>query len=320
MRNLTTEEFIKRAKNIHGNKYDYSKVIYVNTETKVCIVCPKHGEFCQIPHSHLSGSGCPFCGRMKSPQAKKERASMSFIEKARKVHGEKYDYSKFKYVDAKTKGIIICPIHGEYLQSADKHIHGSGCRKCSKNEQLTTEEFIERAKEIHGEKYDYSKVEYVNALTKVCIICPIHGEFWQNPLKHIFQKQGCPNCQTSHLEGKIENFLNKNNIVFEKQKHFEWLGKQSLDFYLPQFNCAIECQGEQHFKPIKHFGNEANFLQQQDRDERKYNLCQEHNIVIFYFSEKKLVKRFPFFLGQKLFGSEEELLETIYEQGELIES
>jgi protein-arginine kinase activator protein McsA len=116
-----------------------------------------------------------------------------FIIKANEKHGEKYDYSKLEYVDAHTKVCIICPKHGEFWQTPNSHLNGCGCPKCGGNKSLTTEEFIEKAKQIHGEKYDYSKVEYVNANTKVYVICPIHGEFWVTPANHL-RERGCSQC------------------------------------------------------------------------------------------------------------------------------
>ena len=183
----TTEEFIEKANIIHNNKYDYSKVEYKSNSTKVCIICPEHGEFWQTPYNHLRGCGCPKC------VGKNKKTTEEFIRRAKEVHGDKYDYSKVEYINAKTKVCIICPEHGEFWQIANRHLSGCGCPKCvGKNK--TTEEFIRRAKEVHGDKYDYSKVKYVNNSTKVCIICPEHGEFWQKPAGHL-RGCGCPKCK-----------------------------------------------------------------------------------------------------------------------------
>jgi superfamily II DNA or RNA helicase len=185
-RKLTTEEFIKRAKEVHGDKYDYSKVEYKSAKEKVCIICPLHGEFWQIPSNHLHGYGCPKCSG-------KNRTTEDFIAEARKIHGDKYDYSKVEYVNTKTKVCIICPEHGEFWQNPCDHLIGKGCPKCSGVNKSNTEEFVKKAKEIHGDKYDYSKVFYINNKTKVCIICTEHGEFWQTPINHL-NGQGCPIC------------------------------------------------------------------------------------------------------------------------------
>jgi superfamily II DNA or RNA helicase len=184
---FTNDDFIRSARKVHGDKYDYSKVVYKNNKTDVCIICPIHGEFYQTPNSHLKGRGCPICGGTK--KSTKE----DFIIKAKQVHGDKYDYSKVVYVNNQIKVCIICPIHGEFYQTPKTHLSGSGCPKCSGNKKYTKEDFVQESSKVHGYKYDYSKVEYKNNKTDVCIICPIHGEFYQAPKNHL-SGQGCPIC------------------------------------------------------------------------------------------------------------------------------
>ena len=219
----------------------------------------------------------------------------NFILKANAKHNNKYDYSKVNYINSKTKICIICPEHGEFLQTPASHINGRGCPLCAniqkKVKKLSnTTNFIKKARQIHGDKYDYSKTEYMNIDTKVCIICPKHGEFWQRPYSHL-SNEGCPHCRESKLEKTIKNLLIEHNVSFERQKKFpEWLGKQSLDFYLPEHNIAIECQGEQHFKPIKLYGGEKGFERRQFLDEEKLKKCTEHKIIIFYFSNRNIKK------------------------------
>ena len=121
---LTIDEFIKRSRKVHGEKYDYSLVIYKNKRTKVKIICPIHGVFEQRPDKHFSGSGCPFCA------GNNKRTIEEFIKKARATHGDKYDYSLVAYKNAKTKIIIICKKHGPFLQLPNTHLRGSGCPKC----------------------------------------------------------------------------------------------------------------------------------------------------------------------------------------------
>lgn len=149
--------------------------------------------------------------------------------------------------------------------------------------------FFEKAIKIHNNKYDYSKVEYVNSRTKVCIICPEHGEFWQTPHNHIGQKQGCPKCNKSHMEKDVSLFLSKNNILYEEQKTFDWLKYKRrlyLDFYLPEYKIAIECQGEQHYNKFRWENNSNNLNERKKRDKTKQELCAEHSITILYYSEK----------------------------------
>jgi len=196
----TTEQFIKKAILIHGDKYDYSLVDYKHSQSKVIIICLIHGEFEQSPSSHLSGKGCPKCKVYEQRSSTEE-----FIQKAILIHGDRYDYSLVDYKNNKTKVIIICPVHGEFLQIPNNHLKGYGCQKCKDDGQRSsTEEFIKKAILIHGEgKYDYSKVYYKQSQTKVIIICPIHGEFQQEPSEHLRNK-GCPICS-------IINMLNMNN-------------------------------------------------------------------------------------------------------------
>lgn len=294
MKKLTTKEFIEKAKQIHGDEYDYSRTEYVNKRTKVCIICPKHGEFWQNPYSHITKHGCPICGNEKAISFNKKRISSmeEFINKARKIHNDKYDYSKVDYVNAHTKICIICSEHGEFWQTPNDHLNGYGCSKCANkgngiNGSLTTEEFIEKANQIHGDKYDYSKVEYISSDKKVCIICPKHGEFWQRPSSHI-RGNGCCKCHESKLEKEVEKYLLTNKIKYLSQYREKWLKRLTLDFYLPDYNIAIECQGEQHFKPVNAFGGEEEFEKILERDMRKKELCEMNNIKLFYFIKNNI--------------------------------
>ena len=287
---MNREEFIKRAKEIHGDKYDYSKVEYINSQTKVCIICPEHGEFWQRANEHLQGRGC-----LKCCHDKRKSNVNNFIKQAKEVHGDKYDYSKVEYKTALTKVCIICPEHGEFWQTPHSHLKGCGCLKCcreiqNEKKKITQLGWIERAKEIHGDKYDYSKVEYIDSRIKVCIICPKHGEFWQVANRHL-RGGGCPKCKNSTLENKVLLLLEKNNIKYVYQYFPKFLnngiGHQSLDFYLPDYNIAIECQGEQHYKPVNAFGGYEQFLKQIELDKKKFDICNKNGINILYFSQYK---------------------------------
>lgn len=307
---LTSKTFIEKSKKIHGDKFDYSKVDYVNNQTKVCIICPIHGEFWQTPGSHLNGRGCNLC-------SKPVHDTESFITESKKKHGDKYDYSKVEYVNSRTKVCIICPEHGEFWQTPNNHLRGRNCPKCGqiathKRQALSTDEFIERAKKIHGNKFDYSKVNYENNHTEVCIICPEHGEFWQKPLKHLSGHK-CPKCGESSLETEVRVALEKNGINYIKEcdnSIFGWLKKQRLDFYLPEYKIAIECQGEQHYFPVS-FGSlsEANTKQRfrniLNYDRRKKIKCEENGINLLYYTKEKLKK-------ENEFTNTEDLLNEIF--------
>ena len=192
--------FINKAKEVHGDKYDYSKVEYVNNKTKVCIICPEHGEFWQIPSSHINRScGCPYC-------AGKNKTNNEYIEKVKKMHGDKYDLSEATATTRLSSFYVTCKKCGNrFKTNFNKLLIGQGCKYCNhRSYAYTTEEFIKKAMEIHGDKYDYSKVIYKNNKEKICIICPEHGEFWQTPYKHIGAKQGCPLCSKYHKLTKEE--------------------------------------------------------------------------------------------------------------------
>ena len=283
MAKLTTEEFIKKARAVHGDKYDYSKVEYVNNQTKVCIVCPEHGEFLQRPIDHLKGHECSECGKKKNIESRRKTLE-EFVEEARKVHGDKYDYSKVKYENTSTKVCINCKEHGEFWQAPYTHLNGHGCPKCAyksnrqrhiysqeeiieklqsvfgerysfekvkykamkvpiilvchekdengiehgdfsmrpvnifsshqecpkcskesriKLQRKPVEKFIEEATKVHNGLYEYHKVNYINTNTKVCIVCPIHGDFWQKPADHLIG-HGCPYCSGNAKKWNIE--------------------------------------------------------------------------------------------------------------------
>lgn len=286
----TRETFIEKAKKIHGDKYDYSKVVYVKCNKKVCIICPKHGEFFIEPIKHISKGrtnqrGCPFCGE-ENRRKHTRKTTEWFITEAKKIHGDKYDYSKVEYERTDKNVCIICPEHGEFWQTPNRHLNHHGCPKCGGNEKLTTEEFIKRAKEIHGDKYDYSKVVFNGTNKKVCIICPKHGEFWQYANSHMAGR-GCPHCKSSLLENEVRKFLDDEGIKYIAQKRAKWLGKQSLDFYLPDFGVVIECQGKQHFVPSPYFGGQQRFEKTIELDEQKRKLCEERNLKVLYYTHCK---------------------------------
>ena len=298
-----TKDFVRRAKEIHGDKYDYSLVRYINAHTPVKIICPEHGLFEQTPDKHIcSKHGCPYCG------GSFPHTNESFIEASKRVHGDRYDYSLVEYVNNRTKVKIICPEHGVFEQTPENHLAGNGCPRCAKAVR-NTEEFIEVATKIHKAKYDYSLVDYINATTPVKIICSIHGIFEQTPTKHLCG-HGCPHCGiiTSKISENINQLLESNNIKFEKEMKFEWMKyitNLRLDYYLPEYNVAIECHGRQHFEEIDFFGTLAAI---HNRDRIKFEQCKAHNIDIIYYAENSYDN---YELGI-VYNSIEDVLKEIY--------
>lgn len=203
---ITTTEFIRRAREIHGDKYDYSQTVYHKSKEPVDIICPTHGLFHQTAISHLCGHGCTKCG-VASTHDIQRRSTESFIAKAREVHGDRYDYSKVDYVDSHTQVDIICRKHGVFRQTPGSHLSGRGCYQCwleqsSKDKTNTVEHFLSMAQKVHGCKYDYSEAEYTHSKTKIKIICPEHGVFWQTPNNHL-KGHGCPKCRAEKIKSLL---------------------------------------------------------------------------------------------------------------------
>ena len=310
-RKKSIEQFIKESRTVHGDKYDYSKVEYYNIDKKVCIICPEHGEFWQTPYHHLNGCGCPKCvGQGKTTE--------DVVEEFKKIHGDKYDYSKVEYTNSLKKVCIICPEHGEFWQSPTNHLNGCGCPKCSNVKHKTTNEFIKESRTVHGDKYDYSKVEYVNAHTKVCIICPEHGEFWQTPNKHLLGHK-CPKCSESIIEKEIRVLLDKEGIKYVKEKRFNWMKTYRLDFYLTDYNIGIECQGIQHFTELKPYYKDFSLDKQLERDEDKFQLCLTNGVSILYFTLKSHFnfRKISEIYNNNLYYDKYQLLEKIIRKKQL---
>ena len=297
-----TKTFIEKARKVHGDKYDYSKVNYSRLSDIITIICPEHGEFQQKAGVHLQNRGCPKCGLTIRKRGSKITTE-EWVNKAREIHGDRYDYSKVKYINSETKVCIICPKHGEFWKAPIKHTSGQGCPKCSqevqtKNQSRTKEDLIDELVNIYGDIYDFSKVEYVKMKTPVCVICKKHGEFYARP-DHLKNGHGCPMCKESTLERTIRMLLRTANINAISQYHnAALLKKQSFDFYLPDYNIAIECQGEQHFKQglYEMYKNsndmtpEESLQYVQELDARKKEICAKNNIRLIYYLENRFAE------------------------------
>ena len=214
---VTTADFIKRAKAVHGNRYDYSLAEYQGIHKYVTIVCDEHGPFKQSPANHYKGKGCSDCG------GSKPHTTESFVEAARAVHGDRYNYSQVEYSSNKAHVAIICSDHGTFSQIAAIHLRGNGCPECGGNVKHSTESFIEKARAVHGDHYDYSQAKYERAHTPVTIICPDHGPFMQSPSNH-FAGKGCRECgiiATSDAKrNTTEQFIAKANAIHGERYNY----------------------------------------------------------------------------------------------------
>ncbi len=214
--------FIHQCREIHGDEYNYDLVDYVNQTKKITIVCKQHGQFNQIAGNHLVGVGCPKCANEESSKRQIKDQNI-FIEEAKKVHGDSYDYKLVNYKGRNKKITIICKEHGEFTQTPGHHLNKQGCKKCGINKRADKkrkdqELLIQQYKEVHGNTYDYSKVVYVNAFKKITIICKEHGDFEQNPNSHRYGI-GCPICAntgTPKLTDDEVRWIRKNFIQRDK--------------------------------------------------------------------------------------------------------
>jgi len=229
----TQNDFINEASIIHNKKYDYSLVNYTRVHVKVTIICKEHGEFLQTPTDHLRGAGCKKCAT-EIEHNKQRSNTEEFIVKAKIIHKNIYDYSKTTYIDVKTNIIIVCKVHGEFAQRPNNHLTGAGCSKCAGVYRQNHNEFIEKAKEIYGDIYDYSNIDYQNVDTNIEILCKKHGNFYKTPYHHINRNQGCPKCCLHKKYSKIQiewlNFTSKfYNIIIQT-------GDNDIEYRIPNSN------------------------------------------------------------------------------------
>jgi Zn finger protein HypA/HybF involved in hydrogenase expression len=272
------EDFVNKSNLIHNNFYDYSLVDYKNNNIKVKIICPIHGTFEQIPKNHTKGQGCPKCATIY--KAKKLTKNIDdFLNQVNITHNNFFSYDKINYINNKTDIVVTCPIHGDFTVNPSHHLNGTGCSKCSKTYRKSTEDFINKAKIVHSDRYDYSLTIFKNNKTKIKIICPKHGEFEQRPEHHLLGCN-CPKCNSSKGEIEIRKYLKIYDIKFIEQKRFnECRNKKPLpfDFYLPNYNICIEYDGIQHYIPIR--GDK--FLQIVIKhDNIKNEFCKNKNIEL----------------------------------------
>lgn len=277
-RRLTKEQFIQKAKKIFSD-YGYSKVKYINNRTKVIIICPIHGEFTARPDNILSGMGCKKCANDYTANLKSKDTKW-FISKMKEINPS-IDCSESLYTKNGNFLIARCPIHGYFKMRARTLLAGHSCQKCGSVYRKTTKEFIEEAERIH-KNYDFSKVKYINAKGKVRVICKKHGTFLIAPT-HILSGKGCPKCLSSKLELRTESILMELNIKYVPQKRFKgckYKRELPFDFYLPELNICIECQGEQHYKPVAAFGGQVEHEKVLKRDSIKRMFCEQEGYIL----------------------------------------
>ncbi len=268
------QKFIQKAKQIHGNKYSYDLVDYIDSKTKVKIICPVHGEFEQTPANHLRCE-CYKCS-IQTIKHKLSKTTEQFIINAWCKHGDKYNYSLVEYINNHTKVKIICPVHGEFEQTPINHLNGQRCPKCYGTYLKNTNQFI---KECNNNNDIYKKVHYINNKTKIELICPIHGSYWQYPNDHQYKKCGCPKCNNSisKPEQQLQKWLSKHIDI--KINDRTLIKPFELDIIIPNKKIAIEYNGLYWHS------------EQQGKDKHyhlnKYNLCKQQGYRLIQIWENE---------------------------------
>lgn len=184
----THDEYIAHVKHIHGGRYDYSKTRYTVGHAEITVTCHEHGDFTLTANAHLYSEGCPHCVRQGT------YSFAEFLVNARLTHGFHYLYSAVGYKSLQSNVLITCLEHGDFIKTARVHVHGAGCPKCKRRlPPMYTEDFVEQARAVHGDTYDYSQSVYIGEKKELTIICRTHGAYKQRPLGHL-RGVGCPNC------------------------------------------------------------------------------------------------------------------------------
>jgi len=279
-RKLTIDEIRKRCYDIHSDKYIIPDQDYVDSFTKIKIICKEHGEFYMESRHLLSGHGCKKCVGC-------EKLTIDDVRKrCYETHGDNIMIPDQEYINAKTKIKIICKYHlnNNLLTTTNNLLnHKRGCPICSKRQKLNIDEIRKRCDIIHRDKgYIIPNQIYINNCTHINIICPVHEE-WSTQPNNLLNGCGCPKCKTSKSEIKIENILKENNINYICQKKFsDCINKKELpfDFYLPNHNMCIEYDGEQHFKQFRFEKNDEKLQKRIKNDIIKNEYCKNNNIKL----------------------------------------
>lgn len=255
-RKKTSEEFSKDVQELYGDKYDCSKVEYINNKTQVILICNEHGEFSSRPNDILGGHCCKKCGeeRMKTKIIAKTDTLEDFIIKSKLIHGDKYSYDKTIYKNSRTKLTITCKKHGDFTKYSNHHLNiEGGCKECNRDDKLLidrpeiTEKFIEKSKEVHSDKFDYSKTKYIRITDKVIIICPKHGEFEQTPGNHL--NFNCLKCSIENVHKKQKKSTEQ-FIIDSIKVHGDLYDYSSCDYKSAHEKVQIICKTHGIFEQL----------------------------------------------------------------------
>lgn len=284
-------EFIRKAIDVHGYKYDYSNVDYKNSRDKIDIICKEHGVFNQMPYNHLQGKGCPKCSKNVLLNIDE------FINRSNIKHNSRYKYPDRNYINNVTPIGIECPNHGLFHQTPGNHLTGVGCPKCAGNRKLNMDEFIYLANKKHNFKYEYPDREYRGYDKHINIECPVHGIFSQKVRNHLTGR-GCSTCRSSRGEIEIKKILDDKGVKYKQQYVFNDLkhkGVLKFDFAIlsdtGNILCLIEYNGQQHYEFKKKFHKDyETFIINQYRDKLKSEYCHKNNIDLYIIRYNDIIE------------------------------
>ena len=225
-----TQSFITRAKEIHGDIYDYTQTEYIKTMELLTIICPTHGPFNQLANSHLNGRGCPKCANNQL------RTTEDFIAKSRDIHGMRYNYDLVEYSSTAQKVTILCNKHGAYMQKPVLHLRGRGCPQCgvdSMKSKLTKDAklFFAECSATHNDKYDYSLSIYKSRQDNISILCPEHGTFLQKASDHL-RGYGCAKCAQNQRYSTAEFITKAKSVHGQRYKYSNTIYTRSKDIIM----------------------------------------------------------------------------------------
>jgi len=294
---LKVEEFIKRSNKIHKNYYDYSKVVFIDTKTKVNVVCPEHGDFYPIPSNHMNGSKCPKCAFIIKNDNQKLKFD-EFIKRASKLFNNKYNYIDDNF-DYKKNMKCECKKHGIFNLNPERHITRlSECPKCiEERNKISLDEFIMKSNIIHDNKYDYSLVNFETLKDKIEIICPKHGRFIQYATHHIHNKKGCKYCtREKSINTYLLNFIKDCNIIHNSKYDYSKINLTKLKNKI-EIICPIH--GSFFKRPYEHLNKKSGCqLCKSSKGEKKIRSFLIKNRIKFdeqkKFKECKNVRELPF--------------------------
>ena len=290
----TNKQFIEDVQKIHQNEneplYDYSKTEYLGSKFPVKVICKKcNTEFTIRASHHKNGIGCKKCSNKRSAELRRSNTT-DFVKKSKLIHKDKYDYSEVNYIDNITSVRLHCNICDfDFSQIPQSHLNGNGCPKCarmlhSKFMQKSQEKFINDAKLVHKEEYEYSEVEYKGHNIPVTIFCKKCNMYFEQKPKHHLYGCGCTHCKQSRGEKYIENQLKINNISYKPQKRFDDCKNKihlPFDFYLIDYNICIEFDGILHYQVRNNLGGFNRLITQKENDKIKTDYCHNKNIKLF---------------------------------------